>query len=293
MLAVAHSLSLLSRSGEPIRTLDEWRDKRQAVNTGWVPGKSAWEIANAWVGSGEPRVPPEFQLLLESHKLSAGILTDRGIVELKTPLCYSSGPRNHDLALWARNDSPTAFIGIESKANDGFGETIQQQIDKAERTRLRGKNTNLKQRAEWLSQSLLGVALSSDKDQDPNGDAEGQEARAKVLQLPYQLLAGVAGTLLEARDARSQVAIFVVHQFRTSYTNDREIKADAKRLHRFASLLVSANQSQDDQARIRVPLRCGSLVGPIYLKSQGQGAWAMPSQIPLLIGEIQTDRTRS
>jgi hypothetical protein len=150
MVATSHSVLLTSRSGDPIRNIEEWRDKRQAVNTGWVPGKSAWEIANAWVGSGEPRVPIEFQRLLESHKLSAGLGVDHGVVECKTALCYRSGPRNHDLGLWARNNTPTAFIGIESKANDGFGDTMQNKIDAARSKRDQGENTNLDQRVEWL-----------------------------------------------------------------------------------------------------------------------------------------------
>jgi hypothetical protein len=273
--------------------MDEWRDRRKAVNSGWVQGKSAWETASAWVGSGETRVPFEVQTLLASHKLSARVVVDHGIVECKTPLRYASGPRNHDLALWARNNSPTAFIGIESKANDGLGETMQNKIDAARRRRARGENTNLDQRAEWLSQSLFGISLLADDYQNSRRHERERDIRTKALQLPYQLFAGVAGTLLEAKIAQSEIAIFIVHQFRTTYTNDHDIRADAKRLHRFTSLLVEANSSQDDEARIRVPLRCGSLVGAIYLKNRGDGEWAMPTQIPLLIGEIQTDRTRS
>jgi hypothetical protein len=120
-----------------------------------------------------------------------------------------------------------------------------------------------------------------------------KETRTAVLQLPYQLFAGVAGTLLEAKKARSEIAIFIVHQFRTSYTDDHDIRADAKRLHRFASLLVQANSNPHDQLQLKVPLRCENLVGPIYLKCRDCGEWTMPTQIPLLIGEIQTDRTLS
>lgn len=289
-------LLLSSRYGRPIRTMDEWRDERKAVNVGWVPGKSAWEIAHAWVGIGvgEPLVPSSLQELLNSHRLTAGMILDDGVVELKTRLrCGAAGPRNHDLALWARKKHPTAFIGVESKANDGFGETMQQQMDNARRLRLQPKNTNLDHRVDWLSECLLGRTLAAGCPQIAPRDPKEEEIRTKVLQLPYQLFAGVAGTLLEAKKARSEIAIFVVHQFRTAYTNDHDIRADAKRLYRFASLLLQANSSPDGQPDVKVPLRCEMFVGPIYLKHRDFGKWTMPTQIPFLIGEIQTDRMLS
>lgn len=292
MTTLANPLLLTSRYGKPIRTMEEWRDERKAVNVGWVPGKSAWETANAWVGFGEPRVPASLQTQLESHSLTAGVIVDRGAVEWKTSLRFGpSGPRNHDVALWAQGKRPTAFIGIESKANDGFGETMQQQIDKAKRLRVQAENTKLDQRVEWLAQCLLGVNLHADDNQNAPRDKREADTRTKVLQLPYQLFAGVAGTLLEAKKARSEIAIFIVHQFRTSYTNDHDIRADAKRLHRFTSLLAQANSSPDDQLQLKVPLRCENLVGPVYLKYRDCGKWTMPTEIPLLIGETQTDRT--
>ena len=96
------TLSLESRYGLDIRTMDEWRDNRKAVNAGSVPGKSAWENANAWVGTGNPLVPAEFLELLESNKSTAGMKVERGVVELQTHLRHRPpfGPRNHDLALW-------------------------------------------------------------------------------------------------------------------------------------------------------------------------------------------------
>jgi hypothetical protein len=251
--------------------MEEWRVERLALNRGWVEGKSAWEIANAWVGSGKPVVPASFQGLLESHNLTTGVVVEDGIVEHKTHLLYGpSGPRNHDLALWRREDRPTAFIGIESKADDGFGSTMKDQIALAHQKRRQGKNTKLDRRMDWLSRCLLGVSLlGGDNQNAPRWQLE-QQIRTKVLQLPFQLFAGVAGTLLEAKKAESEIAIFVVHQFRTLHTNDREIKTDAKALHRFVSLLVQTNPRPNDP-RLRVPFHCGKLIGPIYINKRDCG----------------------
>jgi|SRR5579864_30959 len=295
MLPVAHTLSLASRYGKSIRTMEEWRIERKAVNCGWVEGKSAWEVANAWVGSGRPLVPESFQRLLESHKLTKGVIIEDGVVEHKTHLLYApSGPRNHDLALWKRENGLTAFIGIESKADDGFGATMQEQIALATQKRAEGENTKLDRRMDWLSRCLLGVNLLGDDIQSAPSWQEENQIRAKVLQLPFQLFAGVAGTLVEAKKAESEIAIFVVHQFRTLHTNDLDIKTDAKALHRFVSLLVQTNPSLDDPLRPRVPFHCEKLIGPIYINKRDCGVperWSMPTRIPLLIGAVYTDRT--
>lgn len=105
------SLLLSSRNLGEIRTMEEWRTKREAVNQGWVPGKSAWETANAWVGSGKPIVPKDFQSLIESHESTKRVVIRRGEVERKTHLHHRppSGPRSHDLGLWATGDS--VFLG--------------------------------------------------------------------------------------------------------------------------------------------------------------------------------------
>jgi len=191
---LANPLLLTSRYGKPIRNMEEWRDEREAVNVGWVEGKSAWEIARAWLSSGEPRIPADLQALLKSHSLTAEVTIERGAVEWKTSLRFgAAGPRNHDLALWAHGSRPTAFIGIESKANDGFGETMQQQIDKARRLRVQQKNTNLDQRVEWLAQCLLGISLLAGGNQNTPRDEQEAHTRTKALQLPYQLFAGVLG----------------------------------------------------------------------------------------------------
>jgi len=219
----AHSLSLVSRYDKPIATMEEWRDERKAVNVGWVPGKSAWEIANAWVGSGKPLVPASFQRLLGSHKLTAGVVVDHGVVERKTGLRYGpAGPRNHDLALWARENRPAAFVGIESKANDGFGETMQQQIDKAKRLRVqpKKKNTNLDQRVEWLAQCLLGVSFLADDNQNAPRDQREQEARTEVLNCRINCLPGSLGRCLRLRKPgpRSPSSSCISFELRTQTT---------------------------------------------------------------------------
>ena len=262
------------------------------MNKGWVPGKSAWETANAWTGSGYPAIPANFRQLFESHELGTETIIEHGVVERQTPLRYPSGPRNHDLALWGRNHSDKVFVGIESKANDGFSGTMQQQLEAAKAIRLRGKNTNLDLRTEWLSRCLVGVPLLL-SDEYGSGTDRDREARHEVLKLPYQLFAAVAGTLLEASHSESGLAVFVVHQFRTCFTDDSEIEIDGRLLDKFVSLLLKKNPACTKiKVESAVPLQYGKLIGPIYLDNRDYGkSWTLPSGIPLLIGKLLTDRT--
>jgi len=259
--------------------MDEWRDRREAVNSGWVPGKSAWETAYAWVGSGQPAIPPEFTLLLNSHDMTRETIFERGVVECKTPLRYRGGPRNHDVAVWGRKEGRRCFIGVESKANDGFGATVQDQLDGANDIRRKGKNTNQDMRADWLSRILIGYGLLQGNDHN------------EVRDLPYQVLAGVAGTMFAAKASQCALAVFVVHQFRTEFTDDQKIATDAECLELFASLLVQRNTARGLLAQL--PLQYGVLLGPIYFANRKCGAeqWDMPTNIPLFIGKVFTDRT--
>ncbi len=270
-----NAITLQSRYGTPIGSLDQWRDLRKAVNSGWVPGKSAWETANAWVGEGHASMPPDFRALLESHAATAGFTDWQGQVERKTHLHHRppAGPRNHDLVLWDAGKS--IFVGVESKADDGFAGTMRQQLDSAARRKSKGSNTRLDLRVAWLRDCLLGSNTS-----------------IEVEDLPFQLFAGVAGTLLEAQASGARIAVFVVHQFRTHLTNDDDIECDCALLDAFVSHLIRHNPETSVDEKDAGPLRWGQLAGPIRIQSRccGDSKWDMPA-MPLFIGKVITDRT--
>jgi len=282
---------LRSRSWEPIRTMDEWRDRRKAVNEGFVEAKSAWEIGNAWVSGGVPSVPDEFQALLDSHEQTRGTSVHWGIVEHKTPLRFPSGPRNHDLALCCYRNRKRVVIGIEAKANDGLAGTLKKDLLAAFKKHGKNERTNKDARVDWLTRALLGFA--SPLAAGPTGtESYEQLLHDGILSLPYQLFAGVAGTLLEAKAHRASGAIFAVHQFRTRLTDDYKIEADERLLDSFVHKLVERNRSTVLQVSASVPLRWGKLIGPIFLDERdcGESRWNMPTTIPLFVGKVLTNR---
>lgn len=78
-------VEIISQDGHFIRNLDDWlrhggpaRKEEQ-----WVDGRSAKELAKAWIG---PIVPAELTRLMESHEVTRGFVFERAIPERETPL---------------------------------------------------------------------------------------------------------------------------------------------------------------------------------------------------------------
>ena len=77
---------LIQKNGAPITCIDDW--KRLAPpksDDQWVEGRSAFELANAWCGTGTPVLPKELQSLLESRKETQGLSVVEVIPAHKSP----------------------------------------------------------------------------------------------------------------------------------------------------------------------------------------------------------------
>jgi hypothetical protein len=116
-------------------------------------------------------------------------------------------------------------------------------------------------------------------------------AKEDILGLPYQLFAGAVGTVLEAKACRATVAVLVVHQFRTCWTRDSDIKHDSELYCRFVQRLILANRVASHPTTV-LSLEDGKLVGPVYfgMRDCGTQRWNLPTDLPLLLGKITTDR---
>src|SRR5581483_3430736 len=80
-----------------------------------------------------------------------------------------------------------------------------------------------------------------------------------IAGLPYQLLAGTGGTLLEGALQKASMAIFVVHDFRTTATDDIKMAANGHALNCFLRLLLATNGLADTALKIGK----GQLIGPV------------------------------
>src|SRR5687767_1391190 len=97
----------LHKDGIPITSVDDW--KRLAppkAEYHWVEGRSAFELAHAWCGSGLPVVPPELKRILESRLETRGLVIDEVVPEHRINFDAHGGePRNADLALAGHTSS--------------------------------------------------------------------------------------------------------------------------------------------------------------------------------------------
>jgi hypothetical protein len=81
---------------------------------------------------------------------------------------------------------------------------------------------------------LLGIPAFTDDQRTVLSDV--------VSKLPYQLLSGIAGTLLEARLQQASKAVFLIHESRTMSTVDSNMDDNSNALNGFLHLLQSTNK---------------------------------------------------
>jgi hypothetical protein len=258
-----------------IATVKEWLDwagplrgKRQ-----WADGRSAKEVAKAWCKSdGRISVPAELQALLDSNAALGSLRIATVIPEFPTALGdVPRGARRHDLVLLGadRQDRPT-LVGVEAKADEPFDALVSARLRRAQATatlaREEGRSDRSAQipRIEWFSRALLGRAVFRS---DGLVDAE-------VGALPYQLLAGLAGTLIEAAARGAVQAVFVVHAFHSTALDPVRVAANDAGFARFVEALPGGRG---------LVVRYGQLHGP--LKVPG-GAGIAP--LPVYVGIAAT-----
>jgi hypothetical protein len=215
--------------GEEIRTLDEWHEhappKKPRVH--WQPCRSAMESARAWIGhSGEPAIPTEISALLESHELTRNFAPTLAIPEWVTRLDdYAGEHRNHDLIVIGTAVGGPTLLAVEAKADESFGDhTVfeylklcarreDERLRKAEQRRIAGRRparaSNAARRIAELCSALFG----------PPEDGEAVAELAKPLR--YQLVAALAGALIEAQARKCSQVVLAIHEFLSSPDTER------------------------------------------------------------------------
>jgi hypothetical protein len=147
----------LHKNGIPIASVDDW--KRLAppkAEYHWVVGRSAFELAHAWCGSGSPIVPLELQRILESREETRGPIVDEVIPEHRINFDAHGGqPRNADLALVGHTSSRKIVLTIEAKADETFGATVAKTAADALERGIRNPRSQGVRRVEDLVRALM------------------------------------------------------------------------------------------------------------------------------------------
>lgn len=232
-----NSLVLYNSAGQPITDWQDWTPPKRSYH--WKAGRSAMELAKSWLPAATPRCPPELTALFGTNSLAASLHLEEGHPEFVTPLPERGEGRNHDMMLTGTTVSGKAVVCVEAKVDEAFGLKIGEYWHEAKGS---GRPTRAPERIQSLLEIVFGA--KSQPDQQPWCD------------LRYQLLTGIAGTLLQAADERAPVGVFVVHEFQTSLANPKLVTANAQDYQRFVELLFSVSS-----------VKTGQIYGPLTFQS--------------------------
>lgn len=247
--------SIRGKKDEQILSVDDWfrfaPPKRGSLH--WKDGRSAKELAKNWFRSGSARIPPELQKLLGSHEATRGFVPEIAFPEYVTRIDSFSGEhRNHDLVLVGASGKNKILICIEAKADESFGDPICKVKNK-------DPNSNILKRIGLLSNSLFDQI--TDKD---------------LGQIKYQLLTGVTGTLIEAKNRIADYAVFVVYEFLSSQLDENKLIANTYDLNNFLRKIVGVKSFQLSEGIIS---EIGIVKGSVFV----------PGDIPLLVGKVSVE----
>jgi len=245
-----------NRAGDVIRSVEDWEALAPPASaTHWKDGRSAKELAKAWMdGSGPALVGEVFSRTEDLGTLDIHDV----IVEAQVAFDeFPGGKRNHDLLIHGTCDSGPVVIGLEAKADESYGETVATYRRKALAIRAAGRSTNAPERLSGLLTDIGRISL----DTHPTfGD------------LRYQLFSGVAGTLAAVSEP-GELAVFFVHEFATPQTSPRKRAENHIDLNRFLGDAFGAPALDVNPW----------LIGPLGVPAE---RWA---RIPLYIGHGSTE----
>lgn len=267
-------MRIFNEEGRPIESMADWEHRAGPKRDDqWKSGRSAFELAHAWIGTGKPRMPDELRVLLDSRPETCGLLVETVTPEKQIRFDQHGGePRNADLAFVARTATNLKIaVTIEAKADEPFGATVAQTAaDALERLTAKPSSQGV-ERVSDLVRSILPRRRKQEKQVPP----EPQIPKAGDLR--YQLLTGTAGTLAYAHQNGASVAVFLIHEFMTSETRAAKHTKNALDYYAFLHRLTGVPPGERDTTP---SLKWFTVPGaPLFAEGSR-----------LLIGKLVTDR---
>jgi len=134
------------KNGNSINTMEEWAEIFVSGNKAkhWKEGRSAYSIADYVINhNGLEKIKTRIEEITAEE-----ISFDKAIPELEIKFDKFRQGRVHDLGIYG--DKPSIFIGVESKVDESFGQTISDSYLDAVARSISGENTKKPQRIEAL-----------------------------------------------------------------------------------------------------------------------------------------------
>jgi hypothetical protein len=215
----------ITKTGHPIATLADWeRHAPPKSSHHWVDGRSAKEVARAWISGAGTTLPEEVHALLSSHPRFGPVLSWDCEPEAKLRFdSFPGEPRNSDLCVIAADSVGPYVLAVEAKADEPYGETLAEAFAAALERRIENPRSNGIARIEGLAALLLRPRTAT----SPKADV-----------LRYQLLTACAGAVAEAVRRKVTRAVMLVHEFITPATVDKNHDRNAGDLQQFLHRLA-------------------------------------------------------
>jgi hypothetical protein len=210
-------------------------------------------------------LPPGVLELLKSNPAFGDVVSWSAEPEAQVRFDGFRGePRNCDLLVQATDAFGDFVIAVEAKADEPFGDTIDDAMSAALERLVANPSSKGVARITNLAQSLF---------------RERRGAHAKIATLRYQLLTATAGALAASTAGRRTVML--VQEFRTGKTAADKLQLNAKDLDAFVNRLTDGAIEHCEP---------GQLYGPIAIsrRTDKQDSEVAP---PLFIGKVVHDRT--
>jgi hypothetical protein len=251
----------LSKRGIALSSLETWETLAGPKGSNqWVDGRSAKELARAWLEGDGKKLPVEVESLLANHKDFGPVRSWSAEPEAKLRFdTFAGEPRNSDLAVHAEDRHGSFLIAVEGKADEPFGETVSEARAAAVRRHLENSRSNGVARIEQLAAAMLAPEKMGDV---PLGG------------IRYQLLTACAGALCEAERSKYTRALMLVHEFVTDKTSDDNHTRNAMDLNAFVSRLSHGSATAVSDGKIE---------GPFAVP----GAPILRTKVALFIGKVR------
>jgi len=191
-----------------ISDINEWKEifeKDQNKKCHWKEGRSAYELANFMLNKNGEKIIKQF---LEKI-LKEEIIFSKGYIEFEIKFDKYNHGREHDLGIWGKtNNGKTIFVGIESKVDEPFNETIKEAYIKGKVREFNGEKTNAPKRIENLLKRIFKI-ITKEK-----------------FEIRYQLAYSTVGTIMAMENKRvADIPIFLIIIFKsTCYDIDKGMK---------------------------------------------------------------------
>lgn len=228
-----------------ITNLEDWEKYGgPKKSTHWKDGRSAKEVARAWIESF-PELPLEVTQAINTNSDFGKI--ESWVAEPEAGLKFDSfrgEPPNMDLFVIANDSKGLLVMGIEAKADESFSAILNDTYREALSRLNKTPNSKGVIRLENLLTNLFEANLSSLSDYG---------------KLRYQLLTATAGLLSAARKQGAIRALLLIHEFRTNQTDDKLHSLNQADLNDFISVFSKGKYDS-------VNNNC--VIGPIVHRSE-------------------------